>query len=151
MYFNNHQSHINDSFFEWKKIFGKILSIKHAIVTKIGSKKNSDSLPGMNIIFYTLFTSGQVWYGSTCRDGTSPRSPISSTPSAYSGRPPGPAQGPLTIPSYDRPTYMLTTTSWGAPAGDSIQPDPLRLGCGEQDHPLGNVPRDHRSAVGAPA
>ena len=60
--------------------------------------------------------SGQVRYGSTCRDGTSPRSPFCSTPSAYSGRPPGPAPGPLTIRSYDHPT-ALTTTSWDAPAG----------------------------------
>ena len=65
---------------------------------------------------------GRVRYGSTCRDGTSPRSSFCSTPSAYSGRPPGPAPGPLTIPSYDHPT-ALTTTRWDAPAGDSTQPD----------------------------
>ena len=59
--------------------------------------------------------SSQVMYGSTCHDGTSPRSPFCSTPSAYSGPPPGPAPGPLTIPSYDHPT-ALTTTSWDAPA-----------------------------------
>ena len=62
---------------------------------------------------------------------------------------PGPVPGPLTIPSYDHPT-ALATTSWGAPAGDSTQPDPLRLGCDEQDHPLGNAPSGHRSAVDAP-
>ena len=87
---------------------------------------------------------GQVRYGNTCRDGTSPRSPFCSIPSAYSG----PSPGPLTIPSYDPPT-ALTTTGWGAPAGGSSQPDPLHLGCSDQDHPLGNAPHGHQSAVGA--
>ena len=52
--------------------------------------------------------------------------------------------GLLTIPSCDHPT-ALTTTSWDVPAGDSTP----RLGYGEQDHPLGNAPHGHRSAVGA--
>ena len=44
--------------------------------------------------------SGQVRYGSTCRVGTSPRSPFHPTPSAYTGRPPGPPPGPLIIQSF---------------------------------------------------
>ena len=96
---------------------------------------------GCNVLVYNVLSkiiltmSDQVRYGSTCRHGTSPRSPICSTPSAYSGRPPGPAPGPLTTPSYDHPT-ALTTTSWDAPSGDSTLHDTLHLGCDEQDHPI---------------
>ena len=91
---------------------------------------------------------GQVRYGSTC-DGTSPRSPFMLHSLGLFRATARACAGSIDH-SFIWSPNCANHDELGRPADDSTQPDPERLGCGEQDHPLGNVPRGHRSAVGAP-